>query len=52
MSGTPMRNHAGDLYTLLSICWPQGLKQPSGATMTRWQFEDQFCVVTNKHFGP
>src|SRR5580765_5199678 len=30
LSGTPMRNHAGDLYTLLSVCWPQGLKSRDG----------------------
>ena len=51
LSGTPMRNHAGDLYTLLSICFPQCLKCPSGAVMSRFQFEDQFCKVQHKFFG-
>jgi SWI/SNF-related matrix-associated actin-dependent regulator 1 of chromatin subfamily A len=51
LSGTPMKNHAGDLYTLLSVCFPQALKQPSGAVMSRFQFEDQFCKVTHKFFG-
>jgi SNF2 family DNA or RNA helicase len=46
LSGTPMRNHAGDLYTLLSICWPQGLKG-----MARHAFEDRFCRVAHKNFG-
>jgi SWI/SNF-related matrix-associated actin-dependent regulator 1 of chromatin subfamily A len=46
MSGTPMRNHAGDLYTLLSICWPQG-----SFKMSRAEFEDRFCVVAHKYFG-
>jgi SNF2 family DNA or RNA helicase len=45
LSGTPMKNHAGDLYTLTALCWPQGLK------MTRAQFEEQFCRVTHKTFG-
>ena len=45
LSGTPMRNHAGDLYTLLSICWPQGMK------MTRADYEERFCKVTHKYFG-
>ncbi len=45
LSGTPMRNHAGDLYTLLSICWPQGMK------MARHEFEERFCKVTHKYFG-
>jgi SNF2 family DNA or RNA helicase len=51
LSGTPMRNHAGDLYTLVSICWPQGLNQPSGRTMSRTEFEDQFCRVNYRAFG-
>jgi len=45
LSGTPMRNHAGDLYTLLSICWPQGMK------LTRADYEERFCKVTHKYFG-
>jgi len=45
LSGTPMKNHAGDLYTLLSICWPQGVKMP------RHEYEDKFCKVTHKYFG-
>jgi SNF2 family DNA or RNA helicase len=45
LSGTPMKNHAGDLYTLLSICWPQGMK------MTRADYEEKFCKVTHKYFG-
>jgi len=45
LSGTPMKNHAGDLYTLLSICWPQGVKMP------RHEYEDKFCRVTHKYFG-
>ena len=45
LSGTPMRNHVGDLYTLLSICWPKGLN------MNRAAFEDRFCKVTHKYFG-
>jgi SNF2 family DNA or RNA helicase len=45
LSGTPMRNHAGDLYTLLSICWPQGIK------MNRMTYEEQFCKVSHRTFG-
>jgi SNF2 family DNA or RNA helicase len=44
LSGTPMRNHAGDLYTLLNICWPN-LK------MTRNEYEERFCRITHKTFG-
>jgi SWI/SNF-related matrix-associated actin-dependent regulator of chromatin subfamily A-like protein 1 len=51
LSGTPMRNHAGDLYTLLSICWPQGLKNSNGFMMSRNQYEERFCRVAHKSFG-
>ena len=51
MSGTPMRNHAGDLYTLMSVCWPQGLTRATGALMSRHEFEERFCKVTHKTFG-
>jgi SWI/SNF-related matrix-associated actin-dependent regulator 1 of chromatin subfamily A len=51
LSGTPMKNHAGDLYTLLSICWPQGLRRPDGLPMSRFDYEERFCHVTHKTFG-
>ena len=46
-----MRNHAGDLYTLLAICWPQGLKSLQGTPMSRTAYEERFCRVTHKTFG-
>jgi len=46
LSGTPMKNHAGDLYTLLSICAPGIIKG-----MTRFEYEDQFCRVAHKRFN-
>jgi SWI/SNF-related matrix-associated actin-dependent regulator of chromatin subfamily A-like protein 1 len=51
LSGTPMKNHAGDLYTLLSICWPQGLRMPNGLPMSRYDYEERFCRVAHKTFG-
>ena len=51
LSGTPMKNHAGDLYTLLSICWPQGIKRPDGHPMSRFDYEERFCRVAHKSFG-
>ena len=51
LSGTPMRNHAGDLYTLLSVCWPQGLRLANGQIMARHAFEERFCIVAHKNFG-
>lgn len=47
LSGTPMRNHAGDLYTLLSLCW--GPK--ANFKMSRAEFEERFCIVAHKYFG-
>ena len=37
LSGTPMRNHAGDLYTLLSICYPQCLAKAGGLPIMQQQ---------------
>jgi len=51
LSGTPMRNHAGELYTLLDICWPQGLQGSRKARMSRFDFEDLFCRIAHRTFG-
>jgi SWI/SNF-related matrix-associated actin-dependent regulator of chromatin subfamily A-like protein 1 len=51
LSGTPMKNHAGDLYTLTQICAPNVLKTHSGHFMSRNEFEEQFCIVSHKKFG-
>ena len=51
LSGTPMKNHAGELYTLLNLCWPQGLKGRGGQPMSRFEYEDRFCRVAHKTFG-
>lgn len=51
LSGTPMRNHAGDLYTLLALCWPQGLKTSQGHVVSRYDFEERFCQVAMRKFG-
>ena len=51
LSGTPMRNHAGDLYTLLALCASQCLKSRDGHVMTRHEYEDRFCRVAHKTFG-
>lgn len=51
LSGTPMRNHAGDLYTLTALCSPFCLTRTDGHLMTRTEFEDLFCKVTTKYFG-
>jgi SWI/SNF-related matrix-associated actin-dependent regulator 1 of chromatin subfamily A len=41
-----MKNHAGDLYTLLSICWPLGLKG-----LNRASYEERFCQVVHRRFS-
>lgn len=50
LSGTPIRNHAGDLYNMLQLCYPEGIKTNSGAVMHRFAFEDIFCRVIDKVF--
>jgi SWI/SNF-related matrix-associated actin-dependent regulator of chromatin subfamily A-like protein 1 len=51
LSGTPIRNHSGDLFNMLQLCYPQGLKSGNGGTLHRLAFEDQFCRVVNKVFN-
>ena len=51
LSGTPIRNHAGDIFNMLQLCYPQGLKTSNGGTLHRLAFEDQFCRVVNKIFN-
>ena len=51
LSGTPMKNHAGDLYTLLSICYPGALALPGRPVMSRFDYEERFCRVTHRSFG-
>jgi SWI/SNF-related matrix-associated actin-dependent regulator 1 of chromatin subfamily A len=50
LSGTPIRNHAGDIYNMVSLCYPQGLATSNGSSLHRLAFEDQFCRVVNKVF--
>lgn len=51
LSGTPMRNHAGDLYTLTSLCWPDGLRTMSGGFITRHDYESVFCVTETRRIA-
>ena len=51
LSGTPMRNHAGDLYTLTSICAPEVLRTPFGSPINRTDFENLFCRVSSRNFN-
>lgn len=53
LSGTPAPNHAGELYPLLKALYPEALQTtvlPS-RQMLQWEFEDRYCVVTQKRFG-
>ena len=51
LSGTPIRNHAGDLYNMLELCYPESLRVSGSVYMRRHAFEDRFCRVVNKVFN-
>lgn len=51
LSGTPMKNHAGDLFNLISLCYPQGLLLSNGKFMNRYEYETSFCQVSTRNFN-
>lgn len=51
LSGAPMPNHPGELWTHAHYLWPETI-QHDGRTMTEWQFQAQYCNVVQGEFGP
>lgn len=51
LSGTPARNHAGELWTHLVSLRPDLIADRSGRAMTQEQFEDRYCEVYNDKHG-
>ena len=49
LSGTPMPNHAGELWTAVAALWPQELK-PEFRTAGKWL--RYFCRYTETRYGP
>lgn len=52
MSGTPAPNHAGELYPILRANYPKAIAHSAGRPMTETEFQDAFCKVESKPFGP
>ena len=51
LTGTPARNHAGELWTHLVSLRPDLILDRSGRPMSQEQFEDHFCKVGFDKFG-
>ena len=51
LSGTPMKNHAGDLFNLVSLCYPYALVTSNGSIMNRYEYEQMFCQVASRNFN-
>lgn len=49
LSGTPMPNHAGELWTIFDGLWP-GKLEPHTRTFTKWL--QYFCRYTMTQYGP
>jgi SWI/SNF-related matrix-associated actin-dependent regulator 1 of chromatin subfamily A len=49
LSGTPMPNHPGELFTMFWYLWPE--KLPSKIN-THWKWLNYFCKVRQTRFGP
>jgi SNF2 family DNA or RNA helicase len=51
LTGTPARNHAGELWSHLRALRPDLIHDRSGRPMTLPQFEDAYCKVQTDNFG-
>jgi SWI/SNF-related matrix-associated actin-dependent regulator 1 of chromatin subfamily A len=50
LTGTPMPNHPGELYSHMKALWPEAL-QYNGHTMELWEFELRYCVLRETQHG-
>lgn len=52
LTGTPMPNHAGELYPHLRALLPEAVTSPrTGKPWTYYQFEASYCIVKSNGFG-
>jgi SWI/SNF-related matrix-associated actin-dependent regulator 1 of chromatin subfamily A len=49
-TGTPIPNHAGELYTHCRTLWPERM-QYKGHLMEQWEFEAAFCDIRPTPYG-
>lgn len=50
LTATPAPNHYGEFYPALRHCCPQAVTE-NGRVLTKFLFEDRYCVVEHKHVG-
>lgn len=50
LTGTPMPNHPGELWTHCFYLFPQAI-QYNGHTMAQWEFEVRYCVLQETDYG-
>jgi SWI/SNF-related matrix-associated actin-dependent regulator 1 of chromatin subfamily A len=52
LSGTPMPNHAGELYSHLRALQPQRLAHPHfHRPLTEYEWQDRFCNIRDSDYG-
>ncbi len=51
LSGTPMPNNAGELYTACRYLAPITIRTGEGHPMTQWQFEQTYCTHRTLRIG-
>lgn len=51
LSGTPAKNHAGELWTHLAILRPDLIRDRSGRVMAEEQFQEKYCRVGHDAHG-
>ena len=51
LSGTPAPNNAGEIYTHIKYLAPHLITQKNGHVMTQVDFENRYCMISNRKFG-
>lgn len=52
LTGTPMLNHPGELWTHAYHLWPETIVYREGRPMEQWEFELGFCEIRHTDYGP
>lgn len=51
LTGTPMLNHPGEMWTHANALWPQAIVYRDGKPMEEWEFQLGFCEIRQTEYG-
>lgn len=52
LTGTPIPNHPGEIWTHAYNLWPQAIKYRGDKPMELWEFELGYCLIRQGEHGP